>query len=209
MVDDKKDWGPKPFKFFNAWLTIPNCLKIMEASWSETMNHKWAAYRLINKLKRMKDLLKAWANEEFGDLQRKIERIEGDLHNLDTKAEVEVLSEEERGTRRNLKDEMWRLSRLNEWMWMQKSRVNWYLNGDKNSKFFHSMAVSRQRRNCLVMPEIDSVIVEDKDLIREGVLNFYKNLYVEDWECRPMFSEEEEGETISSEMASLLIGPFT
>ncbi|KAH7845641.1 hypothetical protein Vadar_004303 [Vaccinium darrowii] len=24
---------------------------------------------------------------------------------------------------------MWRLSRLNEWMWMQKSRVNWYLNG--------------------------------------------------------------------------------
>lgn len=28
LMEDEREWGPKPFKFFNAWLSHPNCLKL-------------------------------------------------------------------------------------------------------------------------------------------------------------------------------------
>lgn len=59
---------------------------------------------------------------------------------------------------------------------MQKSRVNWYLNGDNNTHFFHSMGSSRQRRNFLDSLEIESDMVEDIEMIINGVLEYYKKL---------------------------------
>ena len=38
---------------------------------------------------------------------------------------------------------------------MQKSRVNWALNGDRNSRYFHIMATKRLSRNLM-----DSIIIK-------------------------------------------------
>ncbi|KAH7859190.1 hypothetical protein Vadar_032821 [Vaccinium darrowii] len=51
-------------------------------------------------------------------------------------------------------------------------------------------------------------MVEDTEQIRKGVLEYYKKLYVEDWETRLMFMERE-GNAIPKEMAAQLIEDFS
>lgn len=136
LMEDERDWGPKPSRFFNAWLENKECLIIMENAWRVNHKHRWAAVRICMKLKGMKEALKIWAKEAFGNIQKKLDMVELDIHNLDIQAEEGNLSEADISQRRALKAEMWSLSRSLERMWMQKSRINWQLTGDKNSNFF-------------------------------------------------------------------------
>lgn len=119
LLEDDRDWGPRPFRFFNAWLENKDCLKVMEKAWIDCPKQKWAATTLSNKLKAMKEALKVWANEVFGNVQTKLTLVESELHRLDLQAEDGSISTEDRAERRVLKSEMWRLSRTIERMWMQ------------------------------------------------------------------------------------------
>jgi hypothetical protein len=55
---------------------------------------------------------------------------------------------------RDVMDEMNILLYREEMMWMQRSRVDWLKEGDRNTKFFHSKVVWRARKNN-VMQLID------------------------------------------------------
>lgn len=65
-----------------------------------------------------------------------------------------------------------------EWVWLQKSRVNSALKGDKNMKFFHIMAASRNNRNALCALcslNVNRVIREDPEEIRAEVFQHFRN----------------------------------
>ncbi|XP_028080504.1 uncharacterized protein LOC114282068 [Camellia sinensis] len=36
LMEDDRDWGPKPFRFLNAWLLHPKFLSCVQQSWSES-----------------------------------------------------------------------------------------------------------------------------------------------------------------------------
>lgn len=52
------DWGPKPFRFVNAWTTNPDFRDKVEGSWREG---GWGSFVLKEKLKRLKEALKEWS----------------------------------------------------------------------------------------------------------------------------------------------------
>ena len=45
---------------------------------------------------------------------------------------------------KNIRMKLEQLEEQEQIMWMQKSRVNWILQGDKNFKFYHSITVKRR-----------------------------------------------------------------
>lgn len=208
LKEDDRNWGPKPFKFFNAWLSNPKCLQLMEKAWVESNESGWAGFKIHKKLKSMKDTLKVWAKEEFGELQTKLEKVELELHELDIRAENGNLEGDGKEMRKKLRAEMWKLTRTIDRMWWQKSRVKWHLFGDKNTRFYHIMASSRQRRNSLNSLWVNDTLVEDPILIRQAVFMHLKGLYEEDRVFRP-FTIDRFGDTISEVMANQLVAEFT
>ena len=93
-------------------------------------------------------------------------------------------------------------------MWWQKSRLKWQLQGDKNTKFFHSMVISRQTNNNINSVLENDEQIKDPKLIKKAVFNHFKGLYEEELAVRPMFIERQR-HGISEEMADQLVEAFT
>ncbi|GFS28866.1 hypothetical protein Acr_00g0004350 [Actinidia rufa] len=208
LMEDLRDWGPRPFKFINAWVLHPKCLEVMESAWIQSDEQGWAGYRIMRKLKSMKEALKEWNRVSFGNVQTQVEQVEKQLHDLDIKAEEGSILENDRMRRRELKADLWKLCRYLEWMWSQKSRENWNLKGDKNTKFFHLVASNRQRRNALNLVTVNDQVFDEPNIVKEEVKVYFQNLFLEDWEIRPRIGGFLEN-TISVEDADGLLKEFS
>ncbi|XP_028085234.1 uncharacterized protein LOC114286280 [Camellia sinensis] len=185
MMEDERDWGPKPFKFLNAWCLHPQFKIFVQKIWAESHVNGWAGFKCLRKLRLLKAALKRWNLEVFGKVDFKLKQLEEEIHVLDLVAEQRLLTDAERSTLRELKGEAWNLSKMVEWLWLQKSRANWLLKGDRNTKFFHVMASTRRNRNALCSIEVNGALTEDPKEIRTEVFNHFQRQFSESWFDRP------------------------
>ena len=75
------------------------------------------------------------------------------------------ISEVERIERNKLLFKLWKALRIEESLWRQKSRVRWLKESDRNTSFFHSVAMRRRRANFLGQLTFAYQISEDPDLL--------------------------------------------
>lgn len=68
IIVDNRDWGPKPFRFMDMWLSYSKCMKVAKQAWEETVVSGWAGFSIVQKLKAVKAKLKTWNKVEFGDV---------------------------------------------------------------------------------------------------------------------------------------------
>ena len=76
------NWGPRPFKFMDCWLRSPNFLK--------NIRQWWDGYRvqpnglaIVKKLKLLKNSIKIWNQEVYGDLDSAITQLEAEIDKTD------------------------------------------------------------------------------------------------------------------------------
>ncbi|RVW19481.1 hypothetical protein CK203_114085 [Vitis vinifera] len=79
---------------------------------------------------------------------------------------------------------------MEEISWRQKSRQIWLKEGDKNTGFFHKMANSNSRRNCLKKIKVRGIGFNDQD-IQRGVVRAYQDLLSDPGGWHPSMSSLE------------------
>ena len=108
------------------------------------------------------------------------------IQRLEVIAEDRALTEEEKVEKSNLSIEWEKYSLLEEISWRQKFRVTWLKEGDKNTKYFHSVANSHCSNNSIRQISIDGELSSTQDVIKAHICSFYQNLYTEEFHCRPL-----------------------
>ncbi|KAL4309519.1 hypothetical protein GQ457_01G007660 [Hibiscus cannabinus] len=118
-----------------------------------------------------------WADERAKDIET-VESIEkeidlregrmvlngdGDLRNRDLQAEI-----------RNLKIRLWARYRRNEKEWLQKSRLKWFKEGGKNTKFFHVTASVRNKINFISHIRIKNKLLSDQKSITRAIEDHFR-----------------------------------
>jgi hypothetical protein len=133
---------------------------------------------LSQKLKSLKTKLKTWNKECFGDVNESVVSAELHLHQIQMQIQQighnDNLLNEEKLASAKLEDVLSR----QEAFWQEKARLNWQLEGDKNTKYFHMKANLRRKRN-----RIDSIrdpqgnVQHEEEKIEQVFLEHFQNLF--------------------------------
>lgn len=131
------------------------------------------------KFKALKQVLKQWNLEVFGRVESRLKSLEEEAHALDLLAKERSLLSTESCRKKEIRGEAWRLNKMLEWIWLQKSRQNWAMKGDRNTRFFHIMACSRNSRNTLGSLFVNGSRIEEPREVRAAVFNHFSRLLSE------------------------------
>lgn len=164
----------KDFKFFAPWVTHKDFSSVVMNSWVPSRN--WE-----DNVKNFVGNIKGWNMEVFGSINnnkikllRELEEINKRMGQRGDDGELSIQ-----------RDALWvkfeEILAQEEIMWLQRSRCNWYTAGDKNTRYFYSMANSRKRRNKIEALKNDNGEWEyDEVIIRKLGTRFYEKLYEEE-----------------------------
>ncbi|GKC39023.1 cytochrome P450 [Tanacetum coccineum] len=132
LCDKSINFGPKPFKFFDAWLDHPEFPHLVRQSRLADSGGLSGDVILKNKLKRLKSDIKLWADKIRNEASQRIVDLKAKLMEWDSKAELGLICDEDIHVREADVFELLRLNQYEQSLMKQKSRIKWAVKGDKN-----------------------------------------------------------------------------
>jgi len=183
-----------------------------EESLTEVVEEAWSSARpgadlgsVARALKEVMVSLQEWSKSKFGSIRKKLKELRDKLNAAQSGSDSESREEAKK-----IAAEMNEVLYREEMMWLQRSRISWLKEGDRNTKFFHRKAVWRSRKNKIKKLKADNGQWCDDPAGMAGMAShFFQNLYKKDDHVTPdhmvnMFSEK-----VTAEMNDLLCRDFT
>ncbi|PNX72820.1 ribonuclease H, partial [Trifolium pratense] len=158
------------------WTLHDDCKNIVQDSWNTNVLG-CPMFVLSKKLKMLKDKLKVWNKECFGNVHDYVKVSEQHLQQVQDQIQnnghSDALLEEEKEAHRLYEDALTR----QEVFWQEKARLNWHLEGDRNTKYFHRMAKIKTSSKLITSLQVGENVLTDQSQIAEHIVNYYKSLF--------------------------------
>jgi len=139
-----------------------------------------------NEEQTLDQLTRKWNEEMFGNVRRKRKILLEEVWAFDIIEEERALGHEERMKKAEVLNELERSTLMEEVSLKQKSRVLWLREDDKCTKFFHKVANSNRSKNSIGSLLINGTVSTNRVEISEHIVQFYKELYTEQFKWRPL-----------------------
>ncbi|GKC61706.1 hypothetical protein Tco_1089304 [Tanacetum coccineum] len=194
IKDVELDFGPKPFRVFNIWLEESDFSKVVEV----------ACCIFRDRLKNVKASLRIWSKGKFGGHKKKMEKLRNDAIEWELETKKRVFTDRER--------ESW-LEARKQCTPLLPFRcdlilgvLQWDIEGDENSKFFHAH-VRRRNNKCNIRGlMVNGLWCEDPTTIKEEMARYYKKLFSKGGVIRPIFYSNKIVKILEEEAHMLELG---
>jgi hypothetical protein len=171
--------GKRLFKFENMWLKKEGFGALVKQWWDSYHFQGSPNFIFTCKIKALKMDLKKWNEKVFGNINCNKSKLLDDLRELDDIQEVRALDSEELAKKCEVFRELEDVLLMEKVSWRQKSIILWLKEGDKCSKFFHSMANSHRRYNSINSLMIEGNLSNNQVKISEHIVKYYQKLFEE------------------------------
>lgn len=132
---------------------------------------------LSQKLKMLKEALKLWNKNTFGDVHSQVTLAYKDLDEIqlkiDTNGCTDILLDQEKNAQLNLENAL----NQEESFWHEKSKVKWHCEGDRNTAYFHRIAKIRNISSLITTMRNGDITLNDPELISAHVVNHFTNIF--------------------------------
>nr|GFB06211.1 RNA-directed DNA polymerase, eukaryota [Tanacetum cinerariifolium] len=147
------DYGPTPFRVYHSWFKRDGFDAWVENAWNSfTHNDSNRMIRFKKKLQDLKKIIRVWIRESNASQVGAKKVILDDLVIIDKNLDKGMVSDELLAKRMDLSRKLHDLKQMELKDTAQKAKVNWAIEGDENSKFFHG--VINKRRSQLAIRSV-------------------------------------------------------
>ncbi|XP_026452017.1 uncharacterized protein LOC113352411 [Papaver somniferum] len=147
--------GPPPFIFYNFMIEEPDFLEMIRTIWKEP-----------------------WKRERFRSIPAQVEHAKSVLYTIQQHIQQHPLYVESAQQENVAIKHYAKVTRYEEYVAKQKSRVKWIDLGDSNAIFFHNCMKERHsRNNILTLMSRENVFHQEDKEIAEECIDFYSSLF--------------------------------
>ena len=162
----------KPFRFEEMWLSDWGCSNIVEAVWL-SRGEKAEHDHVIRKIDKCGKELRKWEHDCFGNVKMILSRKRKDLKVVEKLAMRTGNNQQVLVLQKEIAEMVDKENRL----WFQRAKVMWAKFGDRDSKFFHSHASQRKRKNLIrKLKDPNGQVVDTSEDIAECLVQYYQDL---------------------------------
>lgn len=131
----------------------------------------------MKKLQTLKGKIKGWHKERGVWGVQRIRDLEEKVHVVMSRMEVEGATEDLRVERIAIMGDLWKEYRAEEAAWIQKSRMRWAKEGDRNTRFFHRVCKVRAAKKNINHLRFEGRVLEDPQQIKIAVMKHFKSFF--------------------------------
>ena len=155
------------------WLSNPSCEEVVQVAWESTVGSD-LSNEILAKIEKCGSDLMGWNRNVFGHVRNELIKKKELLRKAELEAQVSGVNHKVRELKTEIDVLMDRKAR----MWAQRSRLLWAGHSDKNTRYFHSRATKRFRKNQIrgIRDEMD-VWRTEPDEIATVLTGYYQNLF--------------------------------
>ncbi|XP_026428766.1 uncharacterized protein LOC113324683 [Papaver somniferum] len=169
LICDCVKGGPSPFHCETFWYAHPDFFTFIQNAWSSFNVTCNAGFVFCKKIQLLKPLLKDWAKQEFGDMERRLEELKETFVQLDAEEDVHNgLNEDQWNARLKARKDYCSLSIAKSEKLRSRSKVTHMLQHEENTKYFHRPASDRRRRrNSIGAIKVGGVMTYDVEEVKQ------------------------------------------
>ena len=163
--------GVKPFRFQPIWLSHEEFPSVVREAWEG--NH----HSICNAINEFTNKANVWNRYFFGNIFWKKKNLIARMLGAE-KALARNPSQILIHLHNFLSEELEKILALEEELWCMKARMNWLIQGERNTTFFHISTLNRRSQNRIVrIQNADGLWEEDMDKVKEIFLEGFAKLY--------------------------------
>lgn len=196
------DWGPIPFKAYNFWLENKEFKAWLSDKLSEAQHITNSDQRSFQSWRQARYWIKKWSHEHKLDTTTHILKLEAKLIQAD---KSNCPSNEKIA----LTEELTKAYKVRDSIIVQKSRLNWDLKGEMNTKFFHQFVKYRTRKKSIHGIVENNVWISDPENIKNHFLQYFTNMFTPSRRVLRVKLEELHPNKLNSQDAADLSREFT
>ncbi|KAL0010846.1 hypothetical protein SO802_005954 [Lithocarpus litseifolius] len=165
----------KGFKFEEAWLLWEDCGDVVKEAWELVGGADSGLASIKEKIKFCGEKLKTWGSSKLEPNEAAMKVLQNRLEVLNS---AEVVTDESKVEYLSVSKQLDDLLLKKEIYWAQRSRILWLKHGDKNTKFFHSKASQRRRKNFIKGIQCtQGNWVDEEEEIAKVATDYFDNLF--------------------------------
>ncbi|XP_057251777.1 uncharacterized protein LOC130591853 [Beta vulgaris subsp. vulgaris] len=168
--------GKSPFKYYTMWSSARNFQEIVKTCW-DTRVEGSLMFRVVSKLKMVKQALKQLNAEGFNELQATEIKAMHHLVKCQDELKEDIGNSDKRDAELKASEEYRRVHNIYMSFLRQKAKLSWCKEGDENSHLFHQSIKARRVKNTVyAIHDSRGVWQDEPQKVNDAFLCYYKEL---------------------------------
>ncbi|KAF1891085.1 hypothetical protein Lal_00001224 [Lupinus albus] len=156
------------FRFHKMWLHNLDCRRVVSEAWRVVV-HGCPMFVLSHKLRMLKKDLRHWNIHVFGDVHQRVKNAYNAVEVIQTFINESGLDAELLNQENMAQNDLLQALMVEETFWMEKTRLNWHLHGDRNTSFFHKVTKRRQvTKSMTLLKDGERILTSQVDIDSEN-----------------------------------------